>query len=53
MGLKFNLTWFDTKTKGFINEEYSKDIGDDGSAIESLGMYLKANINNGGVATLF
>lgn len=47
MGLKFNLTWFDKKTEEFNGEEYSKDFGDDGSIIESLGMPLKDNINNG------
>ncbi|HHD1926256.1 TPA: colicin E3-like toxin immunity protein, partial [Klebsiella pneumoniae] len=47
--LKLNLTWFDKKTEEFIGEEYSKDFGDDGSVIESLGMPLKDNINNGGV----
>ncbi|HBT4791418.1 TPA: cloacin [Klebsiella quasipneumoniae subsp. similipneumoniae] len=48
MGLKLNLTWFDKKTEEFIGEEYSKDFGDDGAVIESLGMPLKDNINNGG-----
>ncbi|WKA92204.1 cloacin immunity family protein (plasmid) [Escherichia coli] len=48
MGLKLNLTWFDKKTEEFKGEEYSKDFGDDGSVIESLGMPLKDNINNGG-----
>lgn len=47
MGLKLNLTWFDKKTKSFVGEEYSKDFGDDGSVIESLGLPLKDNINNG------
>lgn len=48
MGLKLNLTWFDKKTEEFKGEEYSKDFGDDGSVIESLGIPLKDNINNGG-----
>lgn len=48
MGLKLNLTWFDKKTEEFIGEEYSKDFGEDASVIESLGMPLKDNINNGG-----
>ena len=48
MGLKLDLIWFDKKTEEFIGEEYSKDFGDDGSVIESLGMPLKDNINNGG-----
>lgn len=48
MGLKLDLTWFDKKTEEFVGEEYSKDFGDDGSVIESLGLPLKDNINNGG-----
>ncbi|HBL7007475.1 colicin E3-like toxin immunity protein [Citrobacter sp. RHB35-C17] len=48
MGLKLRLEWFDHKTEEFIGEEYSKDFGDDGSVIESLGLPLKDNINNGG-----
>lgn len=47
MGLKLRLTWFDKKTSYFKGEEYSKDFGDDTSVIESLGMPLKDNINNG------
>ncbi|MBS0847274.1 colicin E3-like toxin immunity protein [Citrobacter sp. JGM124] len=47
MGLKFNLTWFDKKTNEFKGEEYSKDFGDDGSVIESLGIPLDGSINNG------
>lgn len=48
MGLKLDLTWFDRKTEEFLGEEYSKDFGEDGSVIESLGLPLKDNINNGG-----
>lgn len=48
MGLKLDLTWFDKKTEDFLGEEYSKDLGEDGSVIESLGLPLKDNINNGG-----
>ena len=47
MGLKFHIHWFDKKTEEFKGGEYSKDFGDDGSVIESLGMPLKDNINNG------
>jgi len=47
MGLKLRLTWFDKKTSDYRGEEYSKDFGGDGSVIESLGMPLKDNINNG------
>jgi len=48
MGLKLNIVWFDKKTEDFIGEEYSNDLGEDGSIIESLGLPLKDNINNGG-----
>lgn len=47
MGLKLRLTCFDKKTGDLKGKEYSKDFGDDGSVIESLGMPLKDNINNG------
>lgn len=47
MGLKLHLHWFDKKTETFKGEDYSKDFGDDGSIIESLGLVLKDNINNG------
>ncbi len=47
MGLKLRLTCFDRKTGDLKEEEYSKDLGDDGSIIESLGVPLKDNINNG------
>ncbi len=47
MGNKLILTWFDKKTEEFKGEEYYKDFGDDGSVIESLGIPLKDNINNG------
>ncbi|EPH3139438.1 colicin E3-like toxin immunity protein, partial [Klebsiella pneumoniae] len=38
MGLKLHIHWFDKKTEEFKGGEYSKDFGDDGSVIESLGM---------------
>ena len=47
MGLKLHIHCFDKKTEEFKGGEYSKDFGDDGSIIESLGMTLKDNINNG------
>lgn len=52
MGLKLHLEWFDNQTESFISEEYSKDLGDDGSIIEHLGLPLKDNINNGGFDVL-
>lgn len=48
MGLKLHLKWFDKATEFIVGDEYSKDLGDDGSVIESLGLPLKDNINNGG-----
>lgn len=47
MGLKIRLYWFDKKTDKLVGEEYSKDFGDDASVIESLGIPLEDNINNG------
>lgn len=35
MGLKLRLEWFDRKTELLVGKEYSKDLGDDGSVIES------------------
>ncbi|MCW7762258.1 colicin E3-like toxin immunity protein [Photorhabdus luminescens] len=47
MGLKLNIAWFNIKTEEFIGEEYSRDLGDDGSVIEKLGLPIEDNINNG------
>ena len=47
MGLKLRLAWFDNESEFIVGEESSKDLGDDGSMIESLGLPLKDNINNG------
>jgi hypothetical protein len=47
MGLKLRLEWFDKKTELLVSKEYSKDFGEDGSVIDSLGLPLKDNINNG------
>jgi hypothetical protein len=48
MGLKIRLEWYDKKTELGEGEELSKDYGDDGFVIESLGMPIENNINNGG-----
>lgn len=48
MGLKLRLEWFNKQTDLLVGKEYSKDFGDDGSVIESLGIPLRDNINNGG-----
>jgi len=47
MGLKLRLEWFDKRSEFIVGVEYSKDLGDDGSVLESLGLPLKDNINNG------
>lgn len=47
MGLKVILEWFDKNTEKLVGEEYSKDFGDDAAVIESLGVPLEDNINNG------
>lgn len=47
MGFKLYIYWFDKKIEEFKGGEYLKDFGDDGFVIESLGMFLKDNINNG------
>ncbi|HAS1881212.1 cloacin [Enterobacter hormaechei] len=47
MGLKIRISWFDKKTEDFKGEEVSKDFGEDSSVMESLGLPMKDNINNG------
>ncbi|AVX87966.1 MULTISPECIES: colicin E3-like toxin immunity protein [Pseudomonas] len=48
MGLRVRLEWYDKKSELYEGEELSKDFGDDGSVIESLGMPIENNVNNGG-----
>ncbi|KAE9643109.1 cloacin [Pseudomonas sp. PB103] len=48
MGLRARLEWYDKKTGLGEGEELSKDFCDDGSIIESLGMPIENNVNNGG-----
>jgi hypothetical protein len=52
VGLKVRLEWYDKETELGIGRELSKDFGDDGSVIESLGMPIENNINNGGFDVL-
>ncbi len=47
MGLKLRLESFDKSTENLINEEYSRDLRDDGSVIEQLGLPIEDNVNNG------
>ncbi|MBK0035791.1 cloacin [Erwinia sp. S43] len=52
MGLKLRIECFELLTERFICEDYSDDLGDDGSVIERLGLPLENNINNGGFNVL-
>ena len=52
MGLKARLEWCDKETELGMGEELSKDFGDDGAVIESLGIPIENNINNGGFDVL-
>ncbi|UBX30952.1 colicin E3-like toxin immunity protein [Arsenophonus apicola] len=47
MGLKLQLSWFDKSTEVCIGEEYSIDLGENGTVIELLGLPIKGTINNG------
>ncbi|MBK5352141.1 cloacin [Pseudomonas sp. TH41] len=48
MGLKLRLEWYDKQTELCQGEESSKDLGDDESILDSLGIPVENNINNGG-----
>lgn len=48
MGLKLTLDWYDKQTEAFQGEEYSLDLGDDASILETLGIPVDNTINNGG-----
>ena len=48
MGLKLRLEWYSKQTEAYEGEEYSEDLGDDGSVIEALGIPFENNVNNGG-----
>ncbi len=47
MGLKLDLSWYDKSTEEGVGEEYSRDLRDDGSVIEQLGLPIEDNVNNG------
>jgi hypothetical protein len=47
MGLKLRLEWYNKQTESYEGEEYSEDLGDDGSVIEALRIPVENNINNG------
>jgi hypothetical protein len=48
MGLKLRLEWYSKQTEAYEGEEYSEDLGDDGSVVEALGIPFENNVNNGG-----
>jgi len=48
MGLKLRLEWYDKHTQLCEGEEYSKDLGDDETVLNALGIPVENNINNGG-----
>ncbi|MHC8335404.1 colicin E3-like toxin immunity protein [Pseudomonas sp. LB3P25] len=48
MGLKLRLEWYDKHTEICEGEESSKDLGDDESILDALGIPVENNINNGG-----
>ena len=48
MGLKLRLEWYDKQTELCQGEEPSKDLGDDESVLNALGIPVENNINNGG-----
>jgi hypothetical protein len=47
MGLELRLEWYDTATLQLRGEESSKDLGDDESVLNALGIPVEGNINNG------
>ncbi|WP_460367808.1 colicin E3-like toxin immunity protein [Pseudomonas sp. Tul1A2] len=47
MGLELRLEWYDTATLQLQGEESSKDLGDDESVLNALGIPVEGNINNG------
>jgi hypothetical protein len=48
MGLKIRIEWYDKESEIGIGEEFSKDMGDDESILNTLGIPVENNINNGG-----
>jgi hypothetical protein len=47
MGLKLRLEWFDKTTELGIGTERSADLGEDYSVVDSLGLSVDDDINNG------
>jgi hypothetical protein len=47
MGLELRLEWYDSATLQLKGEESSKDLGEDESVLNALGIPVAGNINNG------
>jgi hypothetical protein len=47
MGLKLRLEWFDKTTELGIGTERSADLGEDYTVVDSLGLSVDDDINNG------
>jgi len=52
MGIKVRLNWYDKETEIGVGNEYSVDLGDDGSVIEALGLMAEPEIYDGGFDVL-
>ena len=47
MGLEVELSWYDKKTEFIVEDETSEDFGNDCTIVETLGLSIKKNVNNG------
>ena len=47
MGLTVELSWYDKKTEFIVEDETSEDFGKDCTIVETLGLSIKKNVNNG------
>jgi hypothetical protein len=52
MGLKLRLEWYHKQNHLCEGKEYSKDLGDDETVLNALGIPVENNINNGGFNVL-
>ena len=47
MGLTVELSWYDKKTEFIVEDETSEDFGNDCTIVETLGLSINKNVNNG------
>ena len=47
MGLTVKLSWYDKQTEFIVEDETSEDFGNDCTIVETLGLSIKKNVNNG------